>query len=345
MRTSIPVTHPPRVDRGVVATLIRPQDRLVVGVLAGPGSRLADGVRAGLAGSPDLSAEVRPLVRSVTVEAPYRGAAVDAARMLEDGVRVIVADLPTRVLRRLGPLCRQYGAALVAVSTGSLEVPDPLDGVVHVSEQRWDAAFELGDWSARHLEARLFQVIAAPEAEFDVVDALARGHRGAGGEVAGSATTHDGAAGPAGDTGAEAAALAALVAGAGTVAVHATDRAGDVVRAVRRTCGDVAILLVGPDEDAVRELSRRFGAVYSATTASAATTATDAGRLVAQAAALLAERGGSWADLTTMLAGATLEGQAGPVVLDPLTHSTRALVVVRRTSTGRPTVVARRASI
>jgi hypothetical protein len=342
VRTSTPVTHPPRVDRGVVATLIRPQDLLVVGVIAGPGSPVAEGVGAGLAGSrPDL----RPVVRSVTVEAPYRGAAVEAARMLEDGVRVIVTDLPARVLRRLGPLCRQHGAALVAVGTGSLEVSDPLDGVVHVTAQRWDAAFELGDWAARHLDGRLFQVVAAPEAEFDVVDALARGYRGAGGEVAGSATTHDGATGPSSSTGADAAALAALVAGAGTVAVHATERAADVVRAVRRTCGDVAVLLVGPDEDAVRELSRRFGTVYSASSMSAASTATDAGRLVARAAALLAERGGSWAELSTMLAGATVDGVAGPVTLDPLTHSTRSQVVVRRTSTGRPSVVARRASI
>ncbi len=149
----------------------------MVGVLARPtSSGLADGIRDGLAG-------VTADVRDVTVEAPYRGAAVDAARMLEAGVRVIVTDLPSRVLRRLAPLCRQYGAALVAVGTGSLEVPDPLDGVVHVTEQRWDAAFELGDWAARHLDGRLFQVVAAPEAEYDVVDALARGHRGAGGEV------------------------------------------------------------------------------------------------------------------------------------------------------------------
>jgi hypothetical protein len=260
--------------------------------------------------------------------------------MLEAGARVIVAALPARVLQRLAPLCQQYGAALVAVGTGSLEVSDPLDGVLHVTQQRWDVAFELGDWAARHLDGRLFQVIAASEAEFDVVDALARGHRGAGGEVVGSATTHDGATG----TGADAAALAALVAGATTVSVHATAGAADVVRAVRRTCRDAAVVLDGPDEDAVRELSRRYGSVYCATTVSAGTTAFDAGRLVAAGAALLARQGLPWSDLPGVLAGATVDGAAGPVTVDPLTHATRSQVVVRRISTGRPTVVARRAS-
>jgi hypothetical protein len=324
---------PPVVDRGLVATLIR-RTTLVVGVLARPSNPgLADGIRDGLAG-------VAADVRDVTVEAPYRGAAVHAARMLEAGVQVIVTDLPSRTLRRLAPLCRQYGAALVAVGTGSLEVPDPLDGVVHVTEQRWEAAFELGDWTARHLDCRLFQVVAAPEAEYDVVDALVRGHRGAGGEVAGSATTHDGATA----SGVEDAAMAALMSGAGTVAVHATARAAEIVRAVRRTCGDVAIVLEGPDERSVAELSRRFGAVYSATTAGARSTAVDAGRLVAAGAALLGQQSpGRWTGLTDVLAGVTVEGVGGPVVLDALTHSTRSQVVVRRTSTGRPAVVARRA--
>ncbi len=342
-----PVDHPvavrlPVVDRGLVATLIG-RTTLVVGVIAGPGNpTLADGVREGLVGDSNLAADVR----AATVEAPYRGAAVDAARMLEAGARVIVADLPPRVLRRLAPLCRQYGAALVAVGTGSLEVPDPLlDGVVHVTEQRWEAAFALGDWAARHLDGRLFQVIAAPDAEYDVVDALARGHRGAGGEVAGSATTHDGAT----DSGLEDAAMAALLSGAGTVAVHATAGAASIVRAVRRTCGDVDIVLDGPDERAVAELSRRFGALYSATTPGARRTAVDAGRLVAAGASLLGARSTdhswAWSDLTEVLGGVTVELADGPVVIDPLTHSARSQVVVRRTSTGRPTVVARRASV
>ena len=337
VRSRVEVAPVPRLAAEAVARLIAPRATsvLLVGVLTGPGdSKLADGVRDGLAG---LAADVR----GVEVEAPYRGAAVDAARMLEAGVRVIVTDLPATVLRRLAPLCRQHDAALVAVGTGSLEVSDPLlDGVVHVTEQRWEAAFGLGDWAARNLGGRLFQVIAAPDAEYDVVDALARGHRGAGGEVTGSATTHDGAT----VSGVEDAAMAALMSGAGTVAVHATVRAAEIVRAVRRACGDVAIVLEGPDDRSVAELSRRFGAVYSATTAGAHSTAVDAGRLVAAGAALLEQQSpGRWTDLTAVLAGVTVEGIGGQIVLDPLTHSTRSQVVVRRTSTGRPAVVARRA--
>jgi hypothetical protein len=337
VRSRVEVVPAPRLTADAVARLIAPRpvtSPLLVGVLTGSsGSHFADGVRDGLVG-------VVTDVREVTVEAPHRGAAVDAARMLEAGVRVIVTDLPSRVLHHLAPLCRRYDAALVAVGTGSLEVPDPLDGVVHVTEQRWDAAFELGDWAARHLDGRLFQVVAAPDAEYDVVDALARGHRGAGGEVVGSATTHDGATA----SGVEDAAMAALMSGAGTVAVHATARAAEIVRAVRRTCGDVAIVLDGPDDRAVGELSRRFGAVYSATSAGSRSTAADAGRLVAAGAALLDPHSPvRWTDLTDVLAGVTVEGIGGPVVLDPLTHSTRSQVVVRRTSTGRPTVVARRA--
>jgi hypothetical protein len=342
VRTPTDVVAPPRLARDAVARLIapgRPLAHLVVGVLTAPGDEeLALLVAVSLDECDDVVAEVRP----VTVEAPYRGAAVEAARMLEAGVRVIVAALPAHVLRRLAPLCRQYDAALVALGTGGLEVSDPLaDGVLHVTEQRWDAAFELGDWSARHLDGPLFQVIAAPEAEFDVVDALARGFRGAGGEVAGSATTHDRATGH----GADDAALAAMVAGASTVAVHATDGATDIVRALRRTCGDVVVVLVGPDEAAVAELSRRYGLVFSATAVAARTTAADAGRLIALGAQLLAGHGRPWSDLTGVLAGVTLDGASGPVTVDPLTHSTRSEVVVRRTSTGRTGVVARRASI
>jgi hypothetical protein len=331
------VASAPRLSADGLARLIAPrQATLVVGVLAGPThSGFAGDVQAGLAG---CAADVR----AVTVEAPYRGAAVDAARMLEAGVRVIVTDLPAQVLRRLAPLCRQYGAALVAVGPGTQEVPDPLlDGVVHVTEQRWEAAFGLGDWAARQLGGRLFHVIAAPEAEYDVVDALARGHRGAGGEVTGSATPHDGAS----DSGVEDAAMTALMSGADTVAVHATDRAAEIVRVVRRTCGDVAIVLEGPDERAVAELSRRFGALYSATALGARSTAVDAGRLVAAGASLLTEQSRPWSALTEVLGGANVELTDGPVVVDPLTHSARSQVVVRRTSTGRPTVVARRASV
>jgi hypothetical protein len=335
VRSRVEVVSAPRLAAGAVDGLIAPlaTSLLHVGVLARPGDPdLADGVRSGLTG---LAADVH----AVTVEAPYRGAAVDAARMLEAGVRVIVADLPAHVLRRLAPLCRQYDAALVGVGTGSLEVPDPIDGVVHVTEQRWDASFGLGDWTARHLGRRLFQVIAAPDAEYDVVDALARGHRGAGGEVTGSVTTHDGAT----DSGVEGAAMAALLAGADIVAVHATARAAEIVRAVRRTCEDAAIVLDGPDESAVAELSRRFGAVYSATTVGACSTAADAGRLVAAGAALLARQPVvPWSHLAEVLAGVSVEGAGGPIVLDALTHSARSQVVVRRTSTGRPTVVARR---
>ncbi len=332
---------PLRLSAESVGRLIAPPTtvRLVVGVLSAPGDEaLALGVAVGLDESDEVVAEVRP----VTVDAPYRGAAVDAARLLEDGARVIVAALPARVLRKLAPLCRQYGAALVALGTGGLEVADPLDdGVLHVTEQRWDAAFELGDWSARHLDGRLFQVIAAPQAEFDVVDALARGFRGAGGEVVGSATTHDRATGH----GADDAALAAFVAGASTVAVHATDGATDIVRALRRTCGDVTVVLEGPDASAVAELSRRYGVVFSARALAADTAPIDAGRLVAVGAGLLAEHGLPWTSLTDVLGGVTVDGACGPVTVDPLTHSTRSEVVVRRTNTGRPSVVARRASI
>ncbi len=331
----------PTLDRARLGTVIRPAtpavELLVVGVLARPGdARLAEGVGAGLARRPDLLVDVRP----ATVEAPYRAAAVVAARMLEGGARVIVTDLPARALRRLAPLCRQYGAALVALGTGSLEVPDPIDGVVHVTELRWQASFALGDWSARHLDERLFQIIAAPDAQFEVVDALVRGHRGAGGVVAGSATTHDRATG----TGVEDAAMAALLAEAGTVAVHAGGaRAHDIVRAVRRTCGDVAIVLDGPDDREVAELSRRFGAVYSARAAGAGSTAEDAGLLIAFAGTQIADER-PWSDLTRVLAGVTVAGVAGPVTLDPLTHTIVSQVAVRRTSAGRPSVVARRSA-
>jgi hypothetical protein len=338
VRSRVEVVAAPRLAADAVARLLapRPTTSLVIaGVLTGAReSNLADGIRDGLAG-------VFADVLDVIVDAPYRGAAVDAARMLEAGVRVIVTDLPSHVLHHLAPLCRQHGAALIAVGTGSLEVPDPLDGVVHVTAQRWDSAFALGDWSARHLDGPLFQVVAAPDAEYDVVDALARGHRGAGGQVVGCITTHDGATG----SGVEDAAMAALMSGAGTVAVHATVRAAEIVRAVRRTCGDVAIVLVGPDDRSVAELSRRFGAVYSASAVGARSTAVDAGRLVAAGSALLARQSsGHWADLIDVLAGVTVDGMGGPVVLDALTHATRSQVVVRRTSTGRPAVVARRAA-
>ena len=84
--------------------------------------------------------------------------------------------------------------------------------------------------------------------------------------------------------------------------------------------------------------------MYSATSAAARSTAVDAGRLVAAGAALLDRQSPArWTDLTLVLAGVTVEGIGGPIVLDPLTHSTRSQVVVRRTSTGRPAVVARRA--
>jgi len=339
-----PLTEPVRLgtpDRSLVDVALRPArllvDVLPVGVLGRPGApaqHLVAGLERGAAHG--MSACLQ--VQAVDVEAPYRGAAVAAGHLLEAGVRALVVDLPAAVVRRLVPICRQWGAALVVVGAGSTE-PDPVAGVIHVTEQRARTAEVLGAWAARYLDGDLFHVVAVPDAEFEVVEALRRGYQAAGGTVVGHATTHDGAT----DSGAVDAAYAARLAGARTVVVHAAgDRAVELVRAIRATGRDLEIVVDGPgsDDRALAALGLRFGAVYSASAGATDTLAHDAGRVIAAGARLLAEQSRPWLELADVLAGATLEGDR-VLHVDARTRSVRTPLVVRRASAGRLSVVAR----
>jgi hypothetical protein len=339
-----PVAAPARpaaLDRSLVDIALRPARLLVdvvpVGVLGrpdAPAQYLAAGLERGAAHVPGACIQVQ----AVEVEAPYRGAAIAAGRLLDAGVRVLVADLPAAVVRRLVPICRQWGAALVVVGAGSTE-PDPLAGVVHVTEQRGRTAEVLGAWAARYLDGNLFQVVAAPDAEFEVVESLRHGYQAAGGTVVGHATTHDGAT----DSGAVDAAYAARLAGARTVVVHAAgDRAVEIVRAIRATGRDLEIVVDGPgsDDRTLAALGLRFGAVYSASAGTSDTLAHDAGRVIAAGARLLAQQSRPWLELADVLAGATLEGDR-VLHVDAHTRSVRTPLVVRRAGAGRLSVVAR----
>lgn len=327
-------------DRGVLEALLAPRrtavDVVEVGLLLRAEDQaddlgatfvpaLADGLDEALAERTGIRVELRPTL----VEAPYRGAAVSAARLLEDGVRVIVAALPESAVRRLAPLCAQYGAALVVVGTGS-EATEDLRGVVRITEDRAGVAHALGAWAARYLKGGLFQVVAAPDAAFEVVSALQVGYVSAGGDALGQATTYDAATG----SGAAAAALAAHQAGAHTVAVHASGaRATEIVRALRAGGTDVDVLVVGPTQD--RELAAlggRCGAVFSAVGATPALIGRDLAAVLVAGAERLADQSRPWSHLREVVADLVADLDARRVTVRRADHGRHPATVARRSS-------------
>jgi hypothetical protein len=219
----------------------------------------------------------------------------------------------------------------------------------------------MGDWAARHLDDGLFQVVAAPDAEYDAVQALRRGFEAAGGRVSGSATTHDRYDG----TGVDEAAAAARVSGARTVAVHASGhRLAEVLRGLRRAGVRAEILVDETATDATAadrvgrtdglysvsswcrtdatDFAQTFRAATGETADAFAAVGYDTALLVTEAARRLAADGGSWSAIDELLAGATLDGARGPLVVDAATSAATSPLRVRRSRAGRHAVVGRR---
>ncbi len=337
--------------------------KVAVGVLAPAhlsharaGDHLVEGLRLGFARQTDVAA----VVRRAEVDRGYAGALEAASRLLDDGARVLVAGVTAPVAERLAPLCRERDASLVVAGVGAHVVADPLPGVVHCGQQHWQSAFVMGGWAARHLGRGLFQVVAAPDAGYDTVYALRRGYQAAGGAFSGRAMTHDVATG----TGAKAAAAAARLSGAGTVAVHATGaRVGEILRALRAAGvrADVVVDGLGVEDFALADLGRAAGDVYSASTwcrSDAADFARnfqdatghqadpfaaagfDAALVLAAGARRLGRR--PWRKLPDAVAGVGLDGARGRLKVDPRTREAASPVLVRRVRAGRNKVVARR---
>ena len=333
---------------------------LTIGLLVPfhPGARAAgrhflQGVELGLAGATGVPA----MVVDVEVGVGYVEAADSLVRLLDDGAQVVVAAVNEPVAELLASICRSRGVGLVVAGVGSESAAVRGPGVVHCTQQHWQAMVAMGDWAARHLDDGLFQVVSAPDAEYDAVRALRLGFEAAGGRVSGRATTHD----RYDSTGVAEAAVAARASGARTVAVHATGhRLTEVVRGLRRAG-------VQRRDRGRRDRARRgrgrpaagapsglystsswcrsdaadFAGAFHATTGETAdafaAVGYDAALLVAEAARRMADGGGSWSALDEVLAGATLDGSRGPLVVDAATASATTLAA------GAP--VARRAAL
>ncbi len=324
------------------------------------GRHFLQGVELGLAGATGVPA----MVVDVEVGVGYVEAADSLVRLLDDGAQVVVAAVNEPVAELLASICRSRGVGLVVAGVGSESAAVRGPGVVHCTQQHWQAMVAMGDWAARHLDDGLFQVVSAPDAEYDAVRALRLGFEAAGGRVSGRATTHD----RYDSTGVAEAAVAARASGARTVAVHATGhRLTEVVRGLRRAGVQAEIVVdeTGHDEAAGDPLGRAdglystsswcrsdaadFAEAFHATTGEMAdafaAVGYDAALLVAEAARRMADGGGSWSALVEVLAGATLHGSRGPLVVDAATASATSSLRVRRSRAGRHSVVGRRTAV
>ena len=323
-----------RVGRAQMAAVVRTlSSSWQVGVLAhGSRTQLLDGLRLGF--GPGRRVDVSPV-----------GDLADAARLLETGTRVLLADPSSAELPVLAELCRQHGAALL---------------VLGAAAQREHAAAALGGWAAERLQGGLFQVVSVADAEYDAVAALREAFLSAGGEVLGQATTYERAAA----TDLAEAAAAARASGAGVVAVHASGtRAVEIVRALRaaRVRAELVVEGAGDDlllarhasgPDAVHTASAwhradapvfagAFRAVTGETPDDSAALGHDAAALVVEGARRLAERHLPWSSLADVLADGGLEGVHGALAVDDA-GAVLTPVVVKRVGGGRVAVVARR---
>ena len=319
------------------------------------GDHLLAGLALGLRRDPSLD----PTLRAVhTTEGEVLAA---ATRLVEEGAEILVAGIGHPTVAGLAELCRERDVALVVAGLGGHVQEDRLPGVLHCTQQQWQASYVMGAWAARHLDGDLFQIVAASHADDDAVDALQSGFLSVGGSVVGRATTHR----LADATEVDDAVLAAWVSGAGTVAVHASGQcATDIVRAVRSSGLRVELVVdgLGAEDFALADLDRGDGGIYSASSwcradagafgqefRTATGHAADPFAAVGYDAAVLlieaARRLGHdrpWSLLVDVLSGLSVTGSRGRMTVDVATGSANTPIVVRRSRAGRNVVVARR---
>ena len=207
---------PPPAD--LLARPDTPRRSLHVGVLVtdpvdrpGRGALLLDGLRLGLDAARDLDAVI-----TARGSAPFGPALLDAAAGLLEGGADFLVVTSTGVAGLVGPLCATRGVGLVVADEGD-RVEHPVEhqpGVLRRTERSWQEAYVLGQWSGRHLDGGLFQLVTHEEEAGDGVLALRAGFIEAGGHVAGSVEVWPQSA--------SAGALVARVSGARVIAVHAT---------------------------------------------------------------------------------------------------------------------------
>lgn len=322
------------------------------------GANLLDGLRLSFAGTARLRAVIRHAEAGLTAAEVLEA----AVGLIDGGAHVLVADVDLPLAELLAPLCRERAVALVVSGVGAHRVRQAMPGVLHCNQQLWEASYFMGGWSARHLGADLFQVVAVPDAD-DAPVALREGFLAAGGRAAGMAITHARAAG---NDDLETA-RAARTSGAGTIAIHASGyRAVEIVRAMRAAGieGDLVVDGLAAEDFALTDLGRGSGGIYSASswcrsdsTAFAdrfrlvsgraadpyAAVGHDAAALIAEGARRLTRQGDGWAALAEAVGGLTVQGSRGLMTVDPVSLSTTTPVLVRRVRAGRNTVVARRA--
>lgn len=319
------------------------------------GDRLLAGLRLGLGQAASLDATV---LTAVCGTGPFEVAAA-TDRLIDQGVEVLVGALEQWAVELAARICRGRGVALVVAGPGRHVSRDRLPGAVRCTHQLWQASYVMGSWAARQLDGDLFQVVNPAHADDDGVEALRAGFLDAGGSVVGRASTQGR---PRGGEVADAV-MAAWISGAGTVAVHASGRAAaQIVRAVRSAGLRVDLVLdgLGAEDDALADLTRGEGEVYSASawcrsdatsfdhqvrsatglSADAhAAVGHDVAVLVAEAADRLGDR--SWSRMVDVLDGVSAVGVRGEMTVDATSGSTTTPIVVRRSRVGRNVVVAR----
>lgn len=329
---------------------------LKVGVLttagasyARAGQSLLDGLAVGF-GSASVSADFvsRP------VQGGYAGARAWCDELLDAGVDVVVAGVSAPVAAALAPAVAERGRCLVVANVGAHVVAQRHPAVLHSSLQHWQSAFAMGQWAAANLGRLLFSASALPDAGYDGIYAFRRGFEAAGGTMVGRAVTHTGAGGD----GVAAAVAAARDSGANVVIGHHS--AANAAEFMAAASGLSAALVM--DGLAVEDLSLSSigssarGVRSAASWLAAATTrsafakayqtrtgrAPDAFAVLGHDTALLvaegARRAGAARDrLASSLAGVSVTGVRGKLLVDPATYTTSTPLVVRQvqqTSTG-----------
>jgi len=138
-----------------------------------------------------VAAGVQPKQVAVATIGGQGGTYGRAKSLLEGGAEVLVGWLTPAMADRLGDLCQQHGASLLAVSLGeNLATKQPHPTVLLHSLQEWQASWALGTWAAQNVGRRVLIAAANYEAAYDSVAAFQEGVIAGGGTIAERVITH-----------------------------------------------------------------------------------------------------------------------------------------------------------
>jgi branched-chain amino acid transport system substrate-binding protein len=165
---------------------------------ASMGRSLVDGLTLGFDDERTGSSAVNPAFAQRDVERGYDGASAAATELLDGGADVVVAGVSALVADRLAALFAERQASLVVADVGAHVVQPAAQNknVLHNSLLLWQSSFAAGQWAAATVGKTAFLAATVGDAGYDALFAFRRGFESGGGTIVGDAVTGAGATSP-----------------------------------------------------------------------------------------------------------------------------------------------------